>query len=642
MPQTNLFVNVNASSVENALVRSVNDATPVPFPEIALGDNRAYNLYFVDGLGNYAPFSGSAGYIPYVGIGPFGQPSGGTFTLTFGGYTTAALAWNISPASLQTALQGLTSIGSGNCTVTGVAGQYYIVTFVGSLGGQPIAAITANPANLTPTSNIDVATITAGSSAPATNAVQSIAPSVNPWIFTDTWTPISNGWTGYLAANAVNLLEAFFASTTVNINGAPTLNGLLQIAVQDPSSNFLSYLQTPATVLDSILNLHTFASAQAPTFVTAAQLAAAVLGLNNFTRQDLATSTPGTTNITPQSTSRNHTGEINFSGAAIGTYNVVVQTTNSPQYGDQVLLRLYGLAALPSGMIINVYSGTTSGSLIQTITLDGSQRAQHFVLVGYNTTGSAWALTFSTATLMDPTQNLVGLSSTLSSKLNLKSLFANIQSKSTAYAVLAADEGSLFKCNAVGGPFAMTLPAASVGSGFLVALLKTDTTANAVTTSPATASMTTPGQLLVLESDGSNWNVLINVAPPASTSSAELPVWSLPNITALTGGLSTTLDGIPTAAGATLPGQIVEIYYSGGLIVRYRGRAGADVAQAMFLVRPVDFNAVSNQFVWELLSVTKQAWPCTYNATQGGFQQIVATGAIGASSLSLGVAFTFA
>lgn len=52
--------------------------------------------------------------------------TGGTFTLTFNGATTAALAYNASTATIQTALEGLASVGAGNVLVTGSAGAYFI------------------------------------------------------------------------------------------------------------------------------------------------------------------------------------------------------------------------------------------------------------------------------------------------------------------------------------------------------------------------------------------------------------------------------------------------------------------------------------------------------------------------------------
>ena len=79
---------------------------------------------------------------------------GGTFTLSFGGQTTAALAYNITAAALQTALQGLSSIGTNNCFVTGGVGASgggvpYVITFYGSLQGANQPQMTSNPAGLT-------------------------------------------------------------------------------------------------------------------------------------------------------------------------------------------------------------------------------------------------------------------------------------------------------------------------------------------------------------------------------------------------------------------------------------------------------------------------------------------------------------
>jgi Phage tail tube protein len=62
-----------------------------------------------------------------------GTPSAGTFTLTYNGQTTSGLAYNAPAATVQTALQGLSTIGSGNATVTGSAGGPYTVSFLNSL-----------------------------------------------------------------------------------------------------------------------------------------------------------------------------------------------------------------------------------------------------------------------------------------------------------------------------------------------------------------------------------------------------------------------------------------------------------------------------------------------------------------------------
>jgi hypothetical protein len=46
-------------------------------------------------------------------------PTGGTFTLTYGGQTTALLSYDAQSADVQSALQNLTAIGAGNVTCTG-------------------------------------------------------------------------------------------------------------------------------------------------------------------------------------------------------------------------------------------------------------------------------------------------------------------------------------------------------------------------------------------------------------------------------------------------------------------------------------------------------------------------------------------
>jgi len=78
-----------------------------------------------------------------------GSPTGGTFTLTYGGDTTAALNYNAAASAIQTALQGLGSIGSGNATVTGSSGGPWVVTFGGTLGLLQLPLITANYSSLT-------------------------------------------------------------------------------------------------------------------------------------------------------------------------------------------------------------------------------------------------------------------------------------------------------------------------------------------------------------------------------------------------------------------------------------------------------------------------------------------------------------
>lgn len=95
-----------------------------------------------------------------------GAPTGGTFTLSFGGNTTSAIAYNASAAAVQAALEALASIGAGNVSVSGAAGGPYTVTFVGALANTNVAQLTAT-GSLTGGSSpaVAVATTTAGGSA---------------------------------------------------------------------------------------------------------------------------------------------------------------------------------------------------------------------------------------------------------------------------------------------------------------------------------------------------------------------------------------------------------------------------------------------------------------------------------------------
>ena len=80
-----------------------------------------------------------------------GGPTGGTYTLTFGANTTAAINWNDPASTVQTRLQALASIGSGNVLVTGGPGPAtpYTVEFVNTLGFANQGSITLAVNSLT-------------------------------------------------------------------------------------------------------------------------------------------------------------------------------------------------------------------------------------------------------------------------------------------------------------------------------------------------------------------------------------------------------------------------------------------------------------------------------------------------------------
>ena len=80
-----------------------------------------------------------------------GTPTGGTFTLTYRGLTTAAIVYNAAASAVQSALRALANIGSTGVTCTGGAlpGTPVVVEFTGPLANTDVYMLTADGAGLT-------------------------------------------------------------------------------------------------------------------------------------------------------------------------------------------------------------------------------------------------------------------------------------------------------------------------------------------------------------------------------------------------------------------------------------------------------------------------------------------------------------
>lgn len=97
-----------------------------------------------------------------------GTPTGGTFTLTFDGYTTAAIEWSATNATLisniDTALEALANIDTGEVTVADVdlsSGVGNVsITFSGDWGKLNVPLITAEDENMEGTSPTVAVTLT--------------------------------------------------------------------------------------------------------------------------------------------------------------------------------------------------------------------------------------------------------------------------------------------------------------------------------------------------------------------------------------------------------------------------------------------------------------------------------------------------
>ncbi len=75
---------------------------------------------------------------------------GGTFTVSFDGQTTSAIAFDATNATLQSALEALSSIGAGSVSVSGGPGatSAFSIEFIGLLENSDQPALTTNAAGL--------------------------------------------------------------------------------------------------------------------------------------------------------------------------------------------------------------------------------------------------------------------------------------------------------------------------------------------------------------------------------------------------------------------------------------------------------------------------------------------------------------
>lgn len=115
-----------------------------------------------------------------------GSPTGGTFTLTYSGQTTAAIAYNATAAQVQAALRALSNIGDNDvfCYGADLPSGAINIHFAGALGATNVGAITTTDSltgGTTPATAIS--TLTAGAGSFTTIAQQPVSKStVNVYI----------------------------------------------------------------------------------------------------------------------------------------------------------------------------------------------------------------------------------------------------------------------------------------------------------------------------------------------------------------------------------------------------------------------------------------------------------------------------
>lgn len=165
----------------------------------------------------------------------------GTFTLTYSGQTTGAIAWNAAASAVQTAIQALSNVGAGNATVTGSAGGPYTVTFAGTLADTNVAQMTASAGSLVGSSPTAVVTTATGGVANTPN-IAVTGSAGGPWTVTFGGQLSDEFLTGF-SADGSGLVGGTDPHVTVSIitEGSPAFlnQALLNVKQQyDPLVNF--------------------------------------------------------------------------------------------------------------------------------------------------------------------------------------------------------------------------------------------------------------------------------------------------------------------------------------------------------------------------------------------------------------------
>jgi len=177
------------------LATSLTSLVPATTQRFVKGDNGAINLYFLEATNNVAaPFNviDYTGTDVKFGVGSrTGTPASGTFTLSFGGQTSGAIAFSATAGAISSALNSLSTItAAGSVSVDGTMATNFVVSF-NSAGTQ--SAITGNFARLIPTTTALIDERLVGD---ATNAeIQELQLRLAPAVYEPTWTDLGTAMT---------------------------------------------------------------------------------------------------------------------------------------------------------------------------------------------------------------------------------------------------------------------------------------------------------------------------------------------------------------------------------------------------------------------------------------------------------------
>jgi hypothetical protein len=197
--------------------------------------------------GTYGPYfnagAPSAGTNAVQTLSITGTPTGGTFTLSFAGETTAAIAYNATAAAVATALVALGVVGASGFAGSGgdLPGTPAVLTAGGNLGHKLIPVITVDGSGLTGGSSpaASIANTTPGVTATARGALPGA-------LLIDTTNKTLNQNTGTALAPVWSVVTS--AAVTV------PQTAIGQIATADAATQTGSYVQADVQTIATLAN----------------------------------------------------------------------------------------------------------------------------------------------------------------------------------------------------------------------------------------------------------------------------------------------------------------------------------------------------------------------------------------------------
>jgi hypothetical protein len=203
-----IYINTDNGSIESAPVAGLNrPSARVPLREIVAGTTETYNLYLVKSDGTYDSRSGSGAVSVNVAIGQRAQTAtSGNFTVTDSSGTSAEISATASAQAVEDVLNAMNSgagAESGLCDVQKLGSGIWLATWREN-GARTV--LTGASVDLTPESVVVPSISVTGDA--SSKCQQIIEVNRQPAIFQDTWSTITNGFSGTLDADVGRIVQA--------------------------------------------------------------------------------------------------------------------------------------------------------------------------------------------------------------------------------------------------------------------------------------------------------------------------------------------------------------------------------------------------------------------------------------------------